>query len=674
MKLLTSLSALALLSNAALAAPRDIQIVQVNFNSGVVTIRNLGPANQTISGFRFCTADDNQQLQYTGTTGLSGLSLDPGEDFHIHWNNDAPADPNARNVSALGGFSAQPMDRGPWGLALYSSSPFGTPANMVDYVQWTDDLANPSNFTADARAPVATSALLWSANADFVVTTPKAVSLDLTDLANNTAHSPADYNLGGGPGGGPLADPIPTPVPLGAVNVQLATVATGLTAPNWGTNAPGVSGRLYVSDQNGIFWNINLADGSKSVFLDVSSIIVTLGIGGPGTFDERGLLGVAFHPNYQANGLLYTYTSEPNAGAADFSTIPVGETADHQTVIREWNVPEPGDLNATVNFASSRILLTIDQPQFNHNAGAINFGADNMLYIALGDGGASDDEGIGHGVSGNGQDPTNPLGSILRIDPLGNNSANSQYGIPFDNPFVPERGANVQEIFAFGFRNPFRFSFDGPDLYVADVGQNDIEEVDIVTSGDNYGWNLKEGSFFFDPNGVDPGFITNVDPGVPAGLVDPIAQYDHDEGIAIVGGFVYRGVKIPALTGSYIFGDFAQTFSNDGRLFYLDGAGDVVEFNLLGQPALNLSLLGFGQDENGEVYVLANNTGVPFGVGGVVLRIAPKIGDLDANGVVGSADLANLLGSWGQPGGAADLDMSGAVGSADLALLLGNWG
>lgn len=191
-----SLSALALLGSAALAAPRDIQIIEVNFATGVVTIQNLSFANQSISGFRFCTADDDQTLQYTSSTGLSGLSLDPFDDFRIYWNDDAPVtDPNGRNISDLGGLSAQPMDRGPWGLALYMQSPFGIPANMVDYVQWTDSLMNPAILTADSRAPTATAALLWSAIPDFVVIDPAAESLILTDLANNTAHSPADYDF-----------------------------------------------------------------------------------------------------------------------------------------------------------------------------------------------------------------------------------------------------------------------------------------------------------------------------------------------------------------------------------------------------------------------------------------------------------------------------------------------
>jgi glucose/arabinose dehydrogenase len=436
-----------------------------------------------------------------------------------------------------------------------------------------------------------------------------------------------------------LALPLTDAIVQGDIRIQLEPVATGLTAPNWGTAAPGQDGQLMVSDQNGILWKINLATGDKTVFLDTSGRLVPLGIAGPGTFDERGLLGIAFHPSYRTNGLLYTYTSEPVNGDADFSTMPPATTANHQSAITEWQVPNPTNPASVVDPTSARELLRIDQPQFNHNGGALNFGPDGNLYISIGDGGGRDDEGVGHGVTGNGQDASNVLGAILRIDPLGNNSSNGQYGIPGDNPFVSDPTA-VDEIFAFGFRNPFRFSFDTGtgDLYAGDVGQDDIEEVDIVISGGNYGWNLKEGSFCFDPNGAGPGFAfpCAVE---PPGLIDPIAEYDtadslasNEEGRAVIGGFVYRGSDIDALIGKYVFGDFSRFtdtgVNNDGRLFFLDTM-DIFEFQLFGQDALGLALLGFGQDANGELYVLANETGVPFGAGpdldvptGVVLRIA----------------------------------------------------
>ena len=422
----------------------------------------------------------------------------------------------------------------------------------------------------------------------------------------------------------PLEDPIPEPIETGAVRVRLETVATGMTAPNWGAAVPGctnLNDRLVVVDQVGILWALNVETGERSVLADVSGLLVSLGIGGPGTFDERGFLGVAFHPDFGDNGLLYTYTSEPVAGSADFSTMPESESANHQTVISEWQIPSPCDPGAVVDPDSRRVLLRIDQPQFNHDAGAITFGPDNMLYIALGDGGAADDQGVGHVPGGNGQEPGNILGTILRVDPTGNNSDNGQYGIPTDNPFVGV-GDRLDEIYAYGFRNPFRISFDSRtgDLYAADVGQNDIEEVDLVVAGGNYGWRVKEGSFCFDANGEDPGFVYECD--APDGLIDPIAEYDHDEGIAVVGGFVYRGRAIPQLRGRYVFGDFFDPGVLSGRLFYLQRNHEIKEFRLAGQEVLGRALLGFGQDAAGELYVLANSTGTPFGETGVVLRLA----------------------------------------------------
>jgi len=434
-----------------------------------------------------------------------------------------------------------------------------------------------------------------------------------------------------------LDDPIPDPITPAPIEIDVETVATGLTAPNWGTRRP-VPGRLgterlVVTDQAGTLWDIDLVSGNKRVLLDVTDRIVELGIGGPGTFDERGLLGVAFHPSFASNGLLYTYTSEPADAAADFP-LPAGVDVDHHSVITEWNIPAPLSPSSVVDPASARVLMRIAQPQFNHDGGAVGFGFDSMLHLSLGDGGNADDEGDGHSAGGNGQDPSNVLGTILRIDPLGSDSANGQYGVPQDNPAVgdgpPFGGADgcvdgfCDEIFAYGLRNPFRFSFDRAtgQMYIADVGQNDLEEIDLGASGANYGWPIKEGTFCFDGNGDGAGFVDVCD-SEPPGLTDPIGQYDHDEGIAIIGGFVYRGTAIPRLRGRYLFGDFARTFALDGRLFALGLSGRVGELLLSGGVPFNMFLLGFGQDAGGEIYVLANSTGVPFDTTGVVLRIVP---------------------------------------------------
>jgi glucose/arabinose dehydrogenase len=422
-------------------------------------------------------------------------------------------------------------------------------------------------------------------------------------------------------------DVIVEPIPTSNVQVALETVAGGFVSPVWAINAPGDSRRIFVVDQVGTVTAIKL-DPNKNrnipdrlevlnVGADGLDLLVPLGAFGPGSFDERGLLGLAFHPNYQRNGLIYTYTSEPVAGAADFSTIPAGVDANHQAVIREWHVPNQYRTDAVVDPHSSRVLLTVDEPQFNHNGGAINFGPDGMLYIALGDGGNADDQGDGHAEGGNGQDLSdgNVLGKILRIDPAGSNSANGSYGIPHDNPFVGEQGAD--EIFAYGFRNPYRFSFDTDSgkLIVADVGQNDIEEVDDVVSGGNYGWPVKEGSFLFDMNGDDRGFATDYSPGVPAGMIDPIAEYDHDEGVSITGGFVYRGGDIDELDGSYVFGEWTS------RLLHLTDDHSIAELDPVGQDGIGVRITGFGQDRSGEMYLLGQEGFAPVGETGVVQRI-----------------------------------------------------
>ena len=424
-----------------------------------------------------------------------------------------------------------------------------------------------------------------------------------------------------------LTDPIPEPILKGPLRLRLKLIAQGLTAPNWAMPAPGDTNHLYVGDQNGKLWKINLLDGSKESFLDLSKLLVPLGVFGENSFDERGFLGFAFHPQYAQNSLLYTYTSEPAGEKSDFSTISSGSNPNHRSVIREWRINSANLAKDMPN----RVLLSIDQPQFNHNAGALNFGPDGMLYIALGDGGGADDRDgqpfigepiIGHGTHGNGQDLTNPLGSLLRIDPSGTNSINGQYGIPNDNPFSNSNNA-LGEIYAYGFRNPFRFSFDSVSgaLLLADVGQNTIEEVNIVKSGGNYGWGLKEGRFRFEPNGNGPGFITN-DP-IIGDFIDPILEYDHDEGTAIVGGFVYQGKMIPELKGHYVFGDVAKTSNGDGRLFYSDGS-KIQELDLTQQSQPGFWVLGFGQDNDGELYVLGNSTGLPFGSTGVVYKIVPN--------------------------------------------------
>ena len=262
-------------------------------------------------------------------------------------------------------------------------------------------------------------------------------------------------------------------------------------------------------------------------------------------------------------------------------------------------------------------------------------------------------DNVGHSAQGNGQDTSNILGTIIRINPRGDNAPNGQYGIPQDNPFVDAkqfRAGNVggeagcddgicDEIYAYGFRNGWRASFDSgrnPALMVADVGQNDIEEVDIVHAGGNYGWRIKDGSYCFHDNGIQSGFVTDAEFGGVPQVIDPVAQYDHDEGLSITGGFVYRGKAIRALRGHYVFGDWAPSFVEplSGRLFYLqqggltgaagEGPSDILEFQLPESPnGVGTKINGFGRDGSGEIYVIGSESGLLDGVTGRVQKIVP---------------------------------------------------
>ncbi len=428
-----------------------------------------------------------------------------------------------------------------------------------------------------------------------------------------------------------LDDPIARSIEEGRIDIALQPLADGFTTPVSGVFAPRDHRRLFVVDQVGKVWAVTTEPGlyagvpERHLFLDVGvdglDLLVPLGAFGPGTFDERGLLGLAFHPDYHRNGLLYTYTSEPVDGPADFSTMPPGEAPNHQSVVSEWTVPDPSDPTAVVA-PDRRVLMRIDQPQFNHNAGALVVDDRANLYIAVGDGGNADDQGVGHAVGGNGQDlsPGNVLGKILRIRPDRRNAANGQYGIPVGNPFI---GTDAPaEIYAYGFRNPYRMSLDPVTnrLFVGDVGQNDIEEVDIVRRGRNYGWPVKEGSFLFDMNGDDPGMVTERSPGLPAGLTDPVAEYDHDEGVSVTGGYVYRG-EVDRLYSRYVFADYSRDFSGPGgRLFYLDGSRRIHELIPEGGP-VGRFVTGFGQDLKGDVYVLSTENVPPVGETGTVAKI-----------------------------------------------------
>jgi glucose/arabinose dehydrogenase len=328
------------------------------------------------------------------------------------------------------------------------------------------------------------------------------------------------------------------------------------------------SNRVFVVERRGIIKvlvNSNTT-ATATTFLDIRTQVTTNG-------GEEGLLGLAFHPDYVSTGYFYVYYSA---------------TSPRRSVISRFSVSEinPDQANAS----SELILLEINQPYSNHNGGQISFGPDGYLYIATGDGGGSGDP------LDNSQNRANLLGNILRIDAI--NLVNDSYTIPEDNPFYNNTDNYSEEIFAYGLRNPWRFSFDPVTgwLWVADVGQNVLEEIDIVESGLNYGWNIKEGTECYNP----PTDCNST------GLVDPIWEYDHTIGRSITGGYVYRGTNLTAQIGKYIYADFV-----DGQIWALEYDGvHQTNNSLLIDTSLMFSTFGLDQENN--IYVAGYDTGLIY--------------------------------------------------------------
>lgn len=340
------------------------------------------------------------------------------------------------------------------------------------------------------------------------------------------------------------------------IAVTTVTVATGFEFPVFLTAPPG-DARLFVVEKAGQIRLVDKGILRPAPFLDISGQI--------STDSERGLLGLAFHPGFAANGLFYI------------------DYTDDQGDIRIAAV-QANAARTKADLASLRPLLTIPHhTASNHNGGWIGFGPDGFLYIAVGDGGGAGDR------PGNAQNPDVLLGKLLRIDVDA-----TPYGIPPGNPFA--KGGGAPEIFALGLRNPWRNSFDGSLLYIGDVGQGNWEEVNVLTSADagaNLGWNRMEGLGCFEGRPCDQ-----------AGLVTPIHRYDHDSACSITGGYVYRGAALPALDGRYFYADFCKAELSSLR--FQDGTvTGAVEFGH--DLGIGGQITSFGTDSVGEVYILATD-------------------------------------------------------------------
>ncbi len=349
--------------------------------------------------------------------------------------------------------------------------------------------------------------------------------------------------------------------------------------------APGDSGYWYVVQQTGQVVKFANSTGANTVttFIDINDGRLSYG-------GETGLLGMAFHPDFATNGFVYLSYTSNNAGLV--------------SRISRFNLDGAGQ---SLDPASEQIILSVPQPYSNHNGGQIAFGPDNYLYIGLGDGGDQGDP-LGHG-----QNTTSLLGSMLRID-VGDGSSGS-YTIPPDNPFVSSGGR--PEIYAYGLRNPWRWSFDSitGELWLGDVGQGSYEEIDIISNSGNFGWNIMEGAHCYNASSCDQ-----------TGLTLPVTEYDHTQGFAVTGGYVYRGSTITFLQGQYLYGDYST-----GRIWALKktGQGQYTSTELLDT---SLNIASFGEDHDGELYVVD--------LGGKILKI---IGDSGNQ----AGQIPSLLSDWG---------------------------
>ncbi len=419
----------------------------------------------------------------------------------------------------------------------------------------------------------------------------------------------------------PSASVSPSPVgsarpTASGADVALEPMASGLVAPVAIVASPDGSGRLFVADQTGLVLVVRDGAVQSRPFLDLRGKVVPL----QEDYDERGLIGLAFDPAFARTGRFFVYYAarlRPSAAPG----------MDHTDVLAEYHADPAADV---ADADSGRTILAFEQPQPNHMGGALGFGPDGLLYLGAGDGGGEGDASPGHSKQGNAQDLSKLNGKVMRIDVNGRRP----YAIPADNPFVDVPNARP-EIYAYGFRNPWRLSWE-PDgarrLIVSEVGYGRYEEIDVVTAGGNYGWRIREGAHCLDVAAPLSDLATCPTTGARGDpLIDPVVEYTHsDVGVAVVGGYVYRGSAIPGLRGTYVFADFSREWNSTpavGRGSLLDavpasnGPWSWRKLNVAG--SVGRFVTGIGEDDAGELYLATRFELGPTGTTGQIFRIEP---------------------------------------------------